>query len=109
MARVEGLFLFSGTIGGVTYYKRNGKYYARQAVNRRRKLDKENPRYRKSVENMNIFKTATGLARELQLLIQAGDLRKWPWYKLMGRILKNLHTGATVEEVRELMKIELIK
>ena len=65
MAKVHGPLRLSGTIGEITFYFRNGKWFARQKSSLKKERVKTDPKFKRSMENMSEFGITASITKEI--------------------------------------------
>ena len=65
MARVHGNLQLTGTLGEITFYRRNGKWFARQKSGLTKERVKSDPKFKRSLENMAEFGITATITREI--------------------------------------------
>lgn len=111
MARQCGIVLFEGTLGNLTGYQVNGKFYVRRKseVERRRILT--HPRFANTRRNAAWFARAQKLASAVYLEIRRmgqSDLRS-TWYPLRNRAQELVRKELTEQEIMLLLRKEFLE
>jgi len=103
MAKQTGIIKVRGTVGGITFYKLNGGYYAR----RKTSLDKErvlrDAVFAGSRRSSALFGTAAKIAKVVYRRLSVQKKGHGVIGKLTAKANELLHEGVVAEEVLEFM------
>jgi hypothetical protein len=109
MAKQEGPFFITGTIGPVCFYRLYEEYYARTKSSLDRTRVKSDPSFAKTMVYAGLLKEASVLASSLYRNLDK-DKRKHALYRqLTGKAIRLLKEGKSIAEAREQLSYLLEK
>ena len=94
----------SGTLGDLTFYGSNGKYYVKNKSSINAKRIKTDPSFRAFRERSTQFAEATKIASSIYRTFPKGKKKHGVFPKLCAKVYKHLLTGKTESEIRKLIK-----
>lgn len=104
MGKQTGPIKVKGTVHGVTYYKMDGEYYARQESSLDGKRVKKDPAFSETMRYAGLLGRASKLASKVYQGIPKGE-RKFKKYRILtGQAMQLLKKGMNEEEVVERLK-----
>ena len=106
MGKQTGPIKVKGTVHGVTYYKMDGEYYAREQSSLDGKRVKKDPAFAKTMEYAGLLGRASKLASKVYREIPKGEREFKQYRKLTGQAMRLLKEGMGEEEVVERLKVE---
>ena len=109
MAKQTGDIFITGTLGNVTFYKMNGRYYLKTVSAHSRKRILSDPCFAKTRRNAASFGSAQKMASFVYRLVPSEDRdRKKVWYPLRNRAQELVRSEMKQEEVVEILINEFI-
>ena len=109
MAKQTGDIFLTGTIGNVTFYKLNGRYYLKTVSAHSRKRILTDPCFEKTRRNAASFGSAQKIASFVYRLLPSEDRdRKKVWYPLRNRAQELVRSELKQEEVVQILINEFI-
>lgn len=101
MSKQRGPVYFTGTVGGICYYRMNGKYYARRKSTLSRKRVRRDPAFARTRRNAALLGQASRIAAGVYRLLPRAQ-KKLDLYRAMtGKAMVMLKKGADEAEVKE--------
>jgi hypothetical protein len=99
MAFQVGTFNISGTLGSITFYKRNGKYFARARTSLNKDRIKTDPAFAKFRACSTVFGRASSMASVIYQRLKPNQKRKVCIGKLTGKINGMLRESKSVYSI----------
>jgi len=106
MAKQIGLIKITGTLGGITFYKMNKKFYARQKSSLDGERVKTDPRFGKTMAEAHGLGNASTAASEVYRQLPARRKGHGVIGRLTGKIRKLVRQGMDIEEAKLQIKRE---
>jgi hypothetical protein len=100
MAQQAGPVFIQGTLGGITFYKRMGKWLARKKTSLNKKRVSTDPAFSGSRRASAGFAAAAKLAKEIYWQLPAHKRGRGVIGKIAGQANTMLHNGATAAEAK---------
>ncbi len=104
MARNVGIVHVHGTIGGLTFYKMEGKQIVRRKTSLDKKRIKTDPAFENSRKCSAVFGVASTIAKEAYWALPKEKRKHGIIGKLTGKANNMLHAGKIEEEVRTALR-----
>ena len=110
MARQTGILPLTGTIGGITFYRMQGAYYARSKSSLDKKRIYRDKAFTRTLQNARWFGRAVTLAREVyrQNFERSNKNRIKVWYPLRNRAQELVREGVEEVEIRRKLYEEFV-
>jgi hypothetical protein len=105
MAKQIGFLKIIGTLGDITFYQMDGKFYARKKSSLDGKRVKKDPKFRRTMEEAGRFGSASKAAKEIYWLLPEEQRGHGVFGKLTGRIRRLMKAGMSPDEAM----LELLK
>ncbi len=100
MAKQSGPLQITGTIGGITFYKMDGQFYARSKSSLDGRRVKKDPRFRRTMYEAGEFGKASKAARKVYWQMPEEKRKHGMYGRLTGKIRKLLNTGKSLDEAK---------
>ncbi len=100
MAKQTGPLQITGTIGGITFYKMDGQFYARSKSSLDGRRVKKDPKFRRTMQEAGEFGKASKAARELYWQMPAEKRKHGMYGRLTGKMRKLLKAGKSLKEAK---------
>ena len=99
MARQTGIIKVRGTVGGITFYKLNGIYYARAKTSLSKERVQQDAAFARSRRSSAFFGTAAKLAKVVYRKLPVSKKGHGIIGRLTAKANRLLHEGVTANEV----------
>jgi len=99
MARVTAGIFFTGNVGGLCFYRMDGRYYVRRASSLRGERVKKDPRFAASQRRAVQFGAASRIARALYPMLPEKEKRKGSFGRLTAIVYRLLIEGLTEKQI----------
>jgi len=103
MGKQAGPINITGTIGNLTFYKMNGKYYVRKKSSLSRSKVLKSPNFERTMAHADELKVASPLASSVYRTFRKEQRVRTIYNAMVGHGKQLLHKGKTVEEVRVIL------
>ena len=110
MARQAGPPFLEGTIGNLTYYKMNGKFYVKAVTRHDRNKVLKHKNFASTMRNARWFARAQKIASRLyrQIPRQKRDWKK-TWFRLRNRAQQLVRIELTDENIIKILTAEFLR
>jgi hypothetical protein len=110
MAKQAGHFVFTGTVGDVTGYKMNGKYYLKTKSEISRRKIRTHRNFNLTRRNGKWFGEAVKLAQKIYYELPPDERDQYKtWYPLRNRAQELVRKELPKEEIIRLLREEFVK
>ncbi|MBL7703893.1 MAG: hypothetical protein JNM14_16705 [Ferruginibacter sp.] len=99
MAKQTGPFYITGTLGGITFYKRKGSWVARKKTSLNKKRVKTDPAFEGSRRASACFGAAAKLAKKIYWQLPANKRGRGVIGKITGLVNTMLREGIAPETI----------
>lgn len=104
MARQAGPYFITGTIGNLSFYKMEGKYYVRQKSSLDGKRVRKDKAFRRTMEYARLLAAGSKVAKVVYWLLSDEQRRLRRIGSLTGEVMVLLKDGMSSEEALVLLK-----
>src|SRR3954466_7420376 len=110
MARQTGILPLTGTIGGITFYRMQGEYYARGKSSLDKKRIYRDKAFTRTLQNARWFGKAVRIAREVyrQNFERSNKNRLKVWYPMRNRAQELVRQEVGEVEVKRVLLQEFV-
>lgn len=110
MARQTGILPLTGTIGGITFYRMQGAYYARSKSSLDKKRIYRDKAFTRTLQNARWFGKAVEIAREVyrQHFERSNKNRLKVWYPMRNRAQELVRGDVSEAEVKRILVLEFV-